>query len=261
MPGLTELQRFKDFSRRLENTYEELQIAGQSVTTTIEEFRNTRENPPEKPAFPALLALLVSACEVIDLLELVGGWTALYSVIYGAIRLLVTAALYIWAFRMIDGIKLIGLRRRLLQNSGRRILIAALSILLVKRNPMVSPWFALLVNAYPIFETLFTIWRRKIHQGKNPGLPDAAHFHSLIYRRLIRWAEVHESKKTASYSKNANTSPYLWLLSSFAVFPAVIWWDITWVLQCAALLFCISYIWIYNAVVKFKTPDILKIFR
>ncbi len=47
-------------------------------------------------------------------------------------------------------------------------LIATLSILLVIRNPSVSPWFALLVNAYPIFETLFIIWRRKVHQGKIP---------------------------------------------------------------------------------------------
>lgn len=133
-------------------------------------------------------------------------------------------------------------------------LIACLSILLVLRNSSVSPWFALLVNAYPIFETIFTIWRRKIHQGKNPGLPDGAHFHSLIYRRLIRWAEVHETKEIASHAKNAKTSPYLWLLSSLAVFPSIIWWQTTWILQCFTLLFCISYVWAYNAVVKFKTP-------
>jgi UDP-N-acetylmuramyl pentapeptide phosphotransferase/UDP-N-acetylglucosamine-1-phosphate transferase len=140
-------------------------------------------------------------------------------------------------------------------------LIATLSILLVIRNPSVSPWFALLVNAYPIFETLFTIWRRKVHQGKNPGLPDGAHFHSLIYRRVIRWAEVHESKETASYSKNAKTSPYLWFLSSLAVFPAIVWWQTTWILQCFALLFCVSYMMVYNAVVKFKTPSIFKLLK
>jgi hypothetical protein len=66
-----------------------------------------------------------------------------------------------------------------------------------------------LANACPIFETLFTIWRRKVHQGKNPVLPDDAHFHSLIYRRLICWGEVHETKETVSYAKNAKTSPYL----------------------------------------------------
>jgi UDP-N-acetylmuramyl pentapeptide phosphotransferase/UDP-N-acetylglucosamine-1-phosphate transferase len=140
-------------------------------------------------------------------------------------------------------------------------LIATLSILLIVRNLSVSPWFALLVNAYPIFETLFTIWRRKVHQGKNPGLPDGAHFHSLIYRRVIRWAEVHESKETASYSKNAKTSPYLWFLSSLAVFPAIVWWQTTWVLQCFALLFCVSYVIVYNAVVKFKTPGIFKLLK
>jgi UDP-N-acetylmuramyl pentapeptide phosphotransferase/UDP-N-acetylglucosamine-1-phosphate transferase len=140
-------------------------------------------------------------------------------------------------------------------------LVASFSILLVLRNPSVSPWFAFLVNAYPIFETLFTIWRRKVHQGKNPGLADGAHFHSLIYRRLIRWAEVHEAKDTASYAKNAKTSPFLWLLSSLAVIPAIIWWQTTWILQCFALLFCISYIWIYNAIVRFKTPNFLNLLR
>jgi UDP-N-acetylmuramyl pentapeptide phosphotransferase/UDP-N-acetylglucosamine-1-phosphate transferase len=140
-------------------------------------------------------------------------------------------------------------------------LIATLSILLVIRNQSVSPWFALLVNAYPIFETLFTIWRRKVHQGKNPGLPDGAHFHSLIYRRVIRWAEVHESNETASYAKNAKTSPYLWLLSSLAVFPAIVWWQTTWILQCFALLFCVSYVIVYSAVVKFKTPGIFKLLK
>ncbi len=140
-------------------------------------------------------------------------------------------------------------------------LVATLSILLINRNPDVSPWFALLVNAYPIFETLFTIWRRKIHQGKNPILPDGAHFHSLIYRRMIRWAGAHSSQETASYVKNAKTSPYLWLLSSLAVFPAIIWWQTTWILQCFSLLFCVSYLIAYNAVVKFKTYSLFRFLK
>ena len=135
--------------------------------------------------------------------------------------------------------------------------IAVLSILVVNRNPSVSPWFPLMVNAYPIFETLFTIWRRRMHQGKNPGLPDGAHFHSIIYRRIVRWAEVND-EHSASFARNAKTSPYLWLLSSLAVFPAVLWWNITWALQICALIFCVAYVWMYQAVVKFKTPRWLK---
>jgi UDP-GlcNAc:undecaprenyl-phosphate GlcNAc-1-phosphate transferase len=139
--------------------------------------------------------------------------------------------------------------------------IGALSVLLVSRNSLVSPWFAFLVNAYPIFETLFSIWRRKVHQGKNPGMPDGAHFHTLIYRRIMRWALPNQSTTSSPdlhHAGNAKTSPYLWLLSSLAVFPALLFWQYTWTLQIFAVLFCVSYIWIYRSIVRFKTPRWLK---
>ena len=131
-------------------------------------------------------------------------------------------------------------------------LIAVAVVLLVVRNPSVSPWFALLVNAYPVFETLFTIWRRTIHQGRNPGMPDGAHFHSLIYRRIMRWVR-HDTQP--SYLSNAKTSPYLWILSSLGVLPAVIWWGSTISLMLAALGFVIFYIYLYYKIVLFQTPS------
>lgn len=141
--------------------------------------------------------------------------------------------------------------------------IGVLSILIVARNPQVSPWFALLVNAYPIFETLFSIWRRKVHQGKSPGMPDGAHFHTLIYRRIMRWALANTTEISAGANNpienaNARTSPYLWVLSSFAVLPAVLFWQHTYVLQGFAFLFCATYVWIYRSIVKFQTPNWLK---
>jgi UDP-N-acetylmuramyl pentapeptide phosphotransferase/UDP-N-acetylglucosamine-1-phosphate transferase len=142
------------------------------------------------------------------------------------------------------------------------IWIGALSILLVTRNPLVSPWFALLVNAYPIFETLFSMWRRKVHQGKNPVMPDGAHFHTLIYRRIMRWTLVRDANagfEAGFYINNARTSPYLWLLSSLAAIPAVLFWQYSWVLQAFAFLFCVSYVWLYRSLVRFDTPDWLKI--
>ncbi len=132
--------------------------------------------------------------------------------------------------------------------------VATLSILLVIRHPNVSPWFAVLVNCYPIFETLFSIWRKKIHQGKSPGQADAAHFHSLIYRRIIRWAHI-PGIDEGQYQANAKTSPYLWLLSSLAVLPAILWWEYTWILQLSAAWFAISYVYLYIMIVKFKTPS------
>jgi len=136
--------------------------------------------------------------------------------------------------------------------------IAVISILIVVRNPNVSPWFALMVNAYPITETLFTVWRRSIHQGKNPGLPDAAHFHSLIYRRVIRWATPNDKNAHIKASRNAATSPYLWVLSSLGVFPAIMFWDSTEYLMICALLFVMFYVWCYGQIVKFKTTNLLK---
>ena len=65
-------------------------------------------------------------------------------------------------------------------------LLAELSILLIHRNPSVSPIFALLLCAYPIFETIFTIYRRKVVRGVATAEPDGIHLHTLIHRRLIR---------------------------------------------------------------------------
>jgi UDP-N-acetylmuramyl pentapeptide phosphotransferase/UDP-N-acetylglucosamine-1-phosphate transferase len=135
---------------------------------------------------------------------------------------------------------------------------AVLSILIVLRHDNVSPWFALMVNAYPITETLFTIWRRSIHKGKNPGLPDAAHFHSLIYRRVIRWATPYDEKLHINASRNASTSPYLWLLSSLGIFPAILFWDSTNWLMASACIYVVFYVWCYWQIVTFKTPKILK---
>jgi len=132
--------------------------------------------------------------------------------------------------------------------------IATLSILLVSRHPTISPWFAVLVNCYPIFEALFSIWRKKIHQGKSPGQADAAHFHSLIYRRIIRWAQI-PGVQDSAHAANARTSPYLWFLSSLAVIPAVLWWQYTWLLQLSVILFAFSYVYLYIMIVKFKTPS------
>ena len=130
--------------------------------------------------------------------------------------------------------------------------VAIISVLLVARHPNVSPWFALLINAYPILETLFTIYRRKIHQGKSPGLPDGIHFHTLIYRRILN--PVCNGKKDDWFTANAKTSPYLWMLSAMAIAPATLWRNSSATLITCSLLFTITYIWIYKKVVTFKTP-------
>ena len=132
--------------------------------------------------------------------------------------------------------------------------IAALSVLVVVRNPSVSPWFALAVNTYPVFETLFSIWRRSIHQNRHVMMPDGAHFHSLIYRRIMRWTNPN-SEREHHYLSNAKTSPYLWLLSSMGLIPAVLFWNSTQSLMITSALFIVLYVYLYRRIVRFKTPS------
>ncbi len=137
-------------------------------------------------------------------------------------------------------------------------MVAELSVLLVARNPQVSPWFPLLLSFYPVFETLFTIYRRVVINKTHPGLPDAAHLHQLIYDRVVQWAIGTESIKHKT-SRNALTSPYLWVMASFAVIPATFFWQNTIVLQLFTIMFASFYIWVYWSIKNNKFPKWLSI--
>jgi len=132
-------------------------------------------------------------------------------------------------------------------------MLGELAVLLVIRNPQVSTWYAALLLIYPVFETLFSIYRRLFLRGKSPGMPDGIHLHSLIFRRLVIWA-VGRKDARALMRGNALTSPYLWLISLMAVIPATLFWRHTDVLILFCLLFIISYVWLYARIVRFKTP-------
>ncbi|APB98151.1 MraY family glycosyltransferase [Polynucleobacter asymbioticus] len=134
--------------------------------------------------------------------------------------------------------------------------IAELSILLVTRNPQVSKWFPVLVCIYPIFETLFTIYRRLVLKQVSAGRPDSVHLHQIIFRRLVRWS-VGTKESQQITLRNSLTSIYLWLLCALAVIPAALFWNYHWVLKGFVVLFAISYVWLYRMLVKFKTPRYL----
>jgi len=132
-------------------------------------------------------------------------------------------------------------------------MLGELVIMLVMRNPQVSSWYALLLLIYPVFETLFSVYRRLFVRGKSPGMPDGIHLHSLIFRRIVVWA-VGRRDARALLVRNALTSPYLWLFSLMAVVPATLFWRHTWLLMVFCLLFVTSYVWLYVRIVRFKSP-------
>jgi UDP-N-acetylmuramyl pentapeptide phosphotransferase/UDP-N-acetylglucosamine-1-phosphate transferase len=135
-------------------------------------------------------------------------------------------------------------------------LIGEVSVLLVGRHPEVSAWFPMLLVVYPVFETVFSIYRKKFVRGISPGVPDGLHLHMLVFRRIVRWAGGREAE--ALVRRNSATSPYLWLLCSASVIPAVLFWRHTYVLMGFTLGFAVLYVWLYRRIVRFRTPGVLR---
>jgi UDP-N-acetylmuramyl pentapeptide phosphotransferase/UDP-N-acetylglucosamine-1-phosphate transferase len=131
--------------------------------------------------------------------------------------------------------------------------LGALAIMLVDRHAEVSAFFPPLLLAYPLVEVAFSIYRRRILKGSPAGLPDAAHLHQLIYKRVVRWA-AGTSEPNHKTRRNAMTAPYLWVLSSLAVAPAVGFYDNRIALAAFFFVFVASYVWIYWRIVRMKVP-------
>ncbi len=134
--------------------------------------------------------------------------------------------------------------------------LAELCILLLHRNAEVSPLFPLLLCGYPVFETVFSMYRRKVVRGRAVGMPDGIHLHSLIYRRLLRWA-IGSKDAALLTRRNSLTSPYLWVICSSTVVPSLIWWNSTPMLALCLGLFAALYVLLYSKIVRFRTPRLL----
>lgn len=136
------------------------------------------------------------------------------------------------------------------------VVIAMACVGLVQRHEEVSPWFPVLLLIYPVWETLFSIYR-KWARGGSPGVADALHFHQLIYRRIVRGV-FHEDEARRVLQRNNRTSPYLWGFALLTVVPAVVFWRNTPLLICFCALFVVSYVSAYLAIVRFKVPGWMK---
>jgi len=126
-------------------------------------------------------------------------------------------------------------------------LIAELAVLLVHRNSDVSPWFALTVLSYPVCETLFSSFRRRI-RGQHAMDADGLHLHTLVYKRLVR------RRGKGGTGQNALATVYLAVLCAAVVLPAMIMWDDTLALQGIAAVFTVFYVICYQGLVRFRFP-------
>ncbi len=130
--------------------------------------------------------------------------------------------------------------------------LALIGIMLVQRHPQVSPWYPLLLLIYPIWETVFSTYR-KLARGQSPGMADALHLHQLVYRRVVR-SVFHDDEAKMLLSRNNRTTPYLVVFTTFAIVPATLFWDKTWLLIVWCFLFAALYVLAYVMIAKFRVP-------
>jgi UDP-N-acetylmuramyl pentapeptide phosphotransferase/UDP-N-acetylglucosamine-1-phosphate transferase len=85
--------------------------------------------------------------------------------------------------------------------------LAECAVLLLSRNPGVSTWAVLLVCIYPVFETVFSIWRKDVYRKTGMGKPDKVHFHMLIFRRMVgQWL----GRGSRAWLRHGLTSLLIW---------------------------------------------------
>jgi UDP-N-acetylmuramyl pentapeptide phosphotransferase/UDP-N-acetylglucosamine-1-phosphate transferase len=120
--------------------------------------------------------------------------------------------------------------------------LAWLAVLLMMRNPGVSPWVVLLASAYPVIEVLYSMWRR-IRSNQSAGAPDSLHLHSIIKTQII----LPKFRKLPPYLRNSLVSPFMWLYSILPSGLAVLLSSARPLFAILALVFCIAvYILIYR---------------
>lgn len=136
------------------------------------------------------------------------------------------------------------------------IWIVVLGILLQFRSSNISPLAPVLIGAYPMIETLFTIYRRKFLKGNPVSRPDALHLHTLIYRRLIRKSEL-MSNSTKVVNSNSKVAVYIWLFILTDCILSVLFFENTNALLLFIILNLLLYARFYSMIVKFKTPKIM----
>jgi UDP-GlcNAc:undecaprenyl-phosphate/decaprenyl-phosphate GlcNAc-1-phosphate transferase len=137
--------------------------------------------------------------------------------------------------------------------------IAIACVQLAQRHPEVSPWFPVLLLAYPTWETLFSIWRKR-YMGRSPGLPDGLHLHHLVFRRIVRYV-FHDNEARRMLMRNNRTSPYLLGFVVLSALPAMLFWQSTPALMGFLLLFVLTYLYAYYSIVRFRTRTLQRFLR
>ena len=100
----------------------------------------------------------------------------------------------------------------------------------------VSAYYGLCVMIYPVFEVLFSIYRRK--KGKIQAMqPDSLHLHTLIFKRITH--------------SNPKTTIFLLIFSAPFIFAPIFCYDKSGILIAFIALFIALYLFAYKRIMRF----------
>ena len=119
-------------------------------------------------------------------------------------------------------------------------MLSMIGLVFVGRHDEISNWFVLGLLMYPMYELLFSIYRKRVIEGMLASQPDGFHLHMLVYRLVVA-----NNPKASKIMNNSKTSPFFWLLSLVSIIPTVLWYDDKLALIGWACMFMVVYTIIY----------------
>jgi UDP-GlcNAc:undecaprenyl-phosphate GlcNAc-1-phosphate transferase len=141
--------------------------------------------------------------------------------------------------------------------------VVLLGLLLVQRNPSVSPMAPVLIGIFPLVETLFSMYRRKFIRKQPVNHPDHLHLHSLIFRRLAyKKCLLDPRRSSQNYKSQANprVAFYFWVPGVLFASLAIAFKESTTAQLALMLVYVGMYVWLYKRLVSFRAPAWLQVF-
>jgi hypothetical protein len=102
---------------------------------------------------------------------------------------------------------------------------------------------------YPVWETLFSAYRRRVLRGLPASMADKLHMHTLFYKRARQRTDA--STPGLRSRRNSDASVWMMLFAVGSAVPAVLWWSQGPYLLAALFAYISVYLAIYRRLVRF----------
>lgn len=116
--------------------------------------------------------------------------------------------------------------------------LAECAVLLLVRNPESSTWAVLLSCFYPVWETVYSIYRRHIRGRVSSGQADVMHLHHLIFKLIIRSGLV---PAVPSWLRHGVASAIIWSMVLACQLCAMLYFSNSTVLFVAVAVMVLAY--------------------